>query len=67
VKALRETGKARLKLGRRTEQVTAVELDDDEKLPILRWHADTTFRIEAESDDELRKLAPQYPVFKLGG
>ena len=58
---LRAAGKAGLKLGRRTEEITVVELDEEEKLPILRWYA--TFRVEAESDDDLRGL----PVFKIDG
>jgi hypothetical protein len=63
VRGLRATGEAQLKLGRHTEDLKVEELDQEEKLPVLRWYA--TFRIEAEDDEALRKMAPDYPVFKL--
>jgi hypothetical protein len=63
VRGLRAAGKAQLKRGRHTEDVRVAELDQEEKLPVLRWYA--TFRIEAESEDALREMAPRYPVFKL--
>jgi hypothetical protein len=63
VRGLRATGKAQLKLGRHTEDIRVAELDQEEKLPVLRWYA--TFRIEAENEDALREMAPRHPVFKL--
>lgn len=63
VRALRKTGRAQLKLGRRVEDIRTVELTDDEKLPVLRWYA--SFRIQAETEEDLRRLAPDYPVFAV--
>jgi hypothetical protein len=63
VRALRATGKAQLKLGRRAAEVRVVELDDEAKLPILRGYPKA--RLGVESDDDLRDLAPQYPVFRV--
>jgi hypothetical protein len=61
VRGLRATGEAELKLGRRTEEITVVELDDEEKLPVLRWYATCEIEAEGKSDKDLLKL----PVFKI--
>jgi hypothetical protein len=61
-------------LGRRGEQFAAVELDDEEKLPVLRaylkrWKAETGVFFEGvgpdSSEDEFRRVAPKHPVFRL--
>jgi hypothetical protein len=63
VRALRTTGRAQLKLGGHVEDIAVRELDDEEKLPVLRWYA--SFRIQADTDEDLRRLAPDYPVFEI--
>ena len=75
VRNLRVQGEGRLLLGKRAEPFDAVELDDDEKLPILRaylkrwkWEVGAFFDgVDADSsDDELRRIAPDHPIFRLG-
>ena len=74
VKNLRASGEGRLRLGGRTEPFTAVELTDDEKTPLLRaylkkWKAEVGVFFGGvgadSSDDELRRIAPDHPVFRL--
>jgi deazaflavin-dependent oxidoreductase (nitroreductase family) len=74
VRNLRASGEGRLLLGRRGEQFAAVELDDEEKLPVLRaylkrWKAETGVFFEGvgpdSSEDEFRRVAPKHPVFRL--
>ncbi len=74
VRNLRASGEGRLLLGRRREQFTAEELDDEQKLPILRaylkrWKAETGVFFEGvgpdSSEDEFRRVAPKHPVFRL--
>jgi deazaflavin-dependent oxidoreductase (nitroreductase family) len=74
VKNLRASGRGRLRVGRRTEPFTAVELSDDEKPPLLRAYLKKwKFEVGAffggvgpdSSDDELRRIAPDHPVFRL--
>jgi deazaflavin-dependent oxidoreductase (nitroreductase family) len=75
VKNLRASGgQGRLRVGRRTEPFTAVELSDDEKPPLLRAYL-KKWKFEVgvffggvgpeSSDDELRRIAPDHPVFRL--
>jgi hypothetical protein len=68
------SGSGRLRVGRRTEQFAAVELTDDEKPPLLRSYLKKwKFEVGAffggvgpdSSDDELRRIAPDHPVFRL--
>ena len=75
VRNLRASGEGRLWLGRRAEPFTAIELPDDEKPPLLRaylkrWKAEVGVFFEGvgpdSSDEELRRIAPDHPVFKLG-
>jgi hypothetical protein len=63
-----------LRKGRRTEAFTATELHDDEKLPLLRaylkkwaWEVGAFFEgVGADApDDELSRIAPLHPVFKI--
>jgi deazaflavin-dependent oxidoreductase (nitroreductase family) len=74
VKNLRASGGGRLRVGRRIELFTAVELSDDEKPPLLRSYLKRwKFEVGAffsgvgpdSSDDELRQTAPDHPVFRL--
>jgi deazaflavin-dependent oxidoreductase (nitroreductase family) len=74
VRNLRASGHGRLLLGRRAESFTAAELTDDEKPPLLRaylkrWKAEVGVFFGGvgpdSSDDELRRIAPDHPVFKL--
>jgi deazaflavin-dependent oxidoreductase (nitroreductase family) len=74
VRNLRASGQGRLRKGRRTEEFTAVELPDEEKVPLLRaylkkwaWEVGAFFQgVGADArDDELRRIAPLHPVFKI--
>lgn len=75
VRNLRVAGDGRLRKGRRTESIDAVEIVDEEsKLPILRAYLSKwAFEvgqffdgITAESaDDELLAAAPGFPVFRI--
>ena len=74
VKNLRASGEGRLLVGRRTQPFTAVELDNDEKPGLLRAYLQRwKFEVGAffdgvgpeSSDDELRRIAPDHPVFRL--
>ena len=74
VRNLRTSGEGRLRKGRRTEEFTATELPDEEKLPILRaylrkwaWEVGTFFQgVDADApDDDLRRIAPLHPIFRI--
>jgi deazaflavin-dependent oxidoreductase (nitroreductase family) len=74
VRNLRASGEGRLWLGRRSEPFTATELSDDEKPPVLRaylkrWKAEVGMFFGGvgpdSSDDELGRIAPDHPVFRL--
>lgn len=74
VRNLRVRGEGRLLRGRRTEDFTAVEVADDEKPPILReylrrwkWEVGAFFGGVGpdSSDDELRGIAPDHPIFRI--
>jgi deazaflavin-dependent oxidoreductase (nitroreductase family) len=74
VKNLRASNQGRLRVGRRTEPFAAVELSDDEKPPLLRAYLKRwKFEVGAffggvgpdSSDDELRQIAPDHPVFRI--
>ncbi|HEY6380036.1 MAG TPA: nitroreductase/quinone reductase family protein [Candidatus Dormibacteraeota bacterium] len=69
---LRAAGAGELRLGRRSEPFTATEIDNDEKPPLLRaylrkWKAETGRFFGGvgpdSSDEELRRIAPDHPVF----
>jgi deazaflavin-dependent oxidoreductase (nitroreductase family) len=74
VKNLRASGEGRLRVGRRTQPFTAVELTDDEKPALLRAYL-KKWKFEVgvffggvgpdSSDAELRRIAPDHPVFML--
>jgi deazaflavin-dependent oxidoreductase (nitroreductase family) len=74
VRNLRAAGTGELRLGRRVETFSATELDDDEKLPILReylrkwaWEVGAFFEdLDKDSPDEaLRAAAPGFPAFRI--
>ena len=74
VKNLRASAEGQLRVGRRTEPFTAVELTDDEKPQLLRAYL-KKWKFEVgvffggvgpeSSDDDLRRIAPDHPVFRL--
>jgi deazaflavin-dependent oxidoreductase (nitroreductase family) len=68
-------GEGALLLGKRREGFRAIELADDDKPPLLRayltrWKAEVGVFFEGvgpgSTDQELRQIAPGYPVFRLG-
>jgi deazaflavin-dependent oxidoreductase (nitroreductase family) len=74
VRNLRVSNEGRLLLGRRTEPFSAVEIDDENKPPVLRaylkrWKAEVGVFFEGvgpdSSEEELRRSAPNHPVFRL--
>jgi deazaflavin-dependent oxidoreductase (nitroreductase family) len=74
VRNLRASGKGRLVLGRRTEDFAATELSDDEKPNLLRsylekwkWEVGAFFGgVGPDAPDaELRRIAPDHPVFRI--
>jgi len=69
-------GEGALLLGRRREGFHAAELADEEKEPVLRaylrrwkWEVGQFFGgVDADSPaEELRRIAPDHPVFRLDG
>ena len=74
VRNMRAAGGGELRLGRTREPIRTVELPDTEKPPVLRaylqkwwWWVGRFFEgIEREaSPDDLRRIAPGFPVFRL--
>jgi deazaflavin-dependent oxidoreductase (nitroreductase family) len=74
VRNLRASGEGRLLVGRGSEPFAATELADEDKPPVLRaylkrWKAEVGVFFAGvgpdSSDEELRKIAPDHPVFKL--
>ena len=74
VRNLRASRSGRLWLGRRAEEFSAEELPDAEKVPLLRaylekwsWEVGQFFGgVGADSpEEELRRIAPDHPVFKI--
>lgn len=75
VRNLRASGEGRLLVGKRAESFTATELADDAKPAVLRhylkrwkWEVGAFFGgVGADaSDEELRRIGPDHPVFRLG-
>ncbi len=71
----RSSGEGRLLLGRRREPFTVTEIADDDKPPILRAYLERwKFEVGVffggvgpdSSDEELRRIAPDHPVFRIG-
>jgi len=74
VRNIRVAGSGELRLGRKVEPITVSELDDDEKPSILRaylkrWRAEVGVFFDGTgpdaTDEELRRIAPGHPVFRL--
>jgi deazaflavin-dependent oxidoreductase (nitroreductase family) len=74
VRNLRQSGGGELRVGRRTEQFSAAELADTDKLPVLReylrrWAWETGKFFEGiskdSSDEQVQGLASGFPVFRL--
>ena len=74
VRNLRAAGSGRIRRGRRTDDFTAVELDDAAKPHVLRaylkewaWEVGTFFEgVGADSSDEqLAAIAGKHPIFRI--
>jgi len=74
VRNIRIAGGGELVLGARAQPIKIVEIPDDEKVPILReylrrWKFETGMffgGVSADSsDDELRRIAPDHPAFRI--
>src|SRR5262249_57624438 len=72
VRNLRVAGTGELRLGKRVEEFRGRELDDDEKVPVLRayltrWKAEVGVFFGGvgpdSTDEELRALAAKHPAF----
>ena len=74
VRNLRVSGGGKLFVGRRSEDFTAVELDDAEKPDLLRtylrkwkWESGQFFGGVGPDapEEEIRRIAPDHPVFRI--
>jgi hypothetical protein len=74
VRNLRAAGSGELRLGRRAEAFTVTEVDDADKVPVLRlylekwgWEVGKFFEgvTKNASDEELAAIAPGFPVFRI--
>jgi len=74
VRNMRARGAGRLVLGRRVEEFSAAELPDEEKPALLRaylkkwkWESGAFFGGVGPDapDEELRRIAPDHPVFRI--
>jgi deazaflavin-dependent oxidoreductase (nitroreductase family) len=74
VRNLRVSGEGRLRVGKRTQSFTAVEVAEDQKPPLLRaylkkWKFEVGVFFAGvgpdSPDDELRRIANDHPVFRL--
>jgi deazaflavin-dependent oxidoreductase (nitroreductase family) len=74
VRNIRVAGGGELVLGRRTEAFHADEVPDADKVEILRaylkrWKAEVGVFFDgvsaASSEDDLRRIAPKHPVFRI--
>ena len=74
VKNLRASGNGRLVLGRRSEEFSANEVGEEEKPALLRaylkkwkWEVGAFFDgVGADSsEDELRRISPDHPAFRI--
>ncbi|HEX5532689.1 MAG TPA: nitroreductase/quinone reductase family protein [Actinomycetales bacterium] len=74
VRNLRVSGEGQLRLGRRVQGFTAVEIADDEKVAVLReylrrWKFEVGMFFDGvdakASDEELLRIAPKHPVFRI--
>jgi deazaflavin-dependent oxidoreductase (nitroreductase family) len=74
VRNLRVSGSGKLYVGRRSEDFSAIELDDAEKPDLLRaylrkwkWEVGQFFGGVGPDapEEELRRIAPDHPVFRI--
>lgn len=74
VRNIRTSGTGELLLGRRAQPFRAVEISDDDKVPLLReylrrWSFEVGMFFGGvgpdSSDEELRRIAPDHPVFRV--
>jgi deazaflavin-dependent oxidoreductase (nitroreductase family) len=74
VRNMRAAGGGELRIGRRIEAFTATELTDDDKPALLReylrrWKFEVGAFFDGVGpdapDEELRRIAPGYPVFRI--
>ncbi|MFF9486495.1 nitroreductase family deazaflavin-dependent oxidoreductase [Streptomyces sp. NPDC014676] len=74
VRNMRAAGGGELRVGRKVRAFTAVELPDEEKLPILRgylekwgWEVNQYFQgvTARSSDEEIAAAAQDHPVFRI--
>ncbi|MBF6437615.1 nitroreductase family deazaflavin-dependent oxidoreductase [Nocardia cyriacigeorgica] len=74
VRNLRAAGEGELRLGRKVEAFTAHEIDDADKVPLLRaylkrwgWEVGRFFEgvTKDATDAELAAIAPGFPVFRI--
>ncbi len=74
VRNLRKAGGGRLLVGRHSEEFTATEVPVEDRPPILReylkrwrWEVGAFFGGVGPdaSDEELRRIAPDHPIFRL--
>jgi hypothetical protein len=74
VRNLRAAGEGELRVGRRTEAFHAIELADHEKAAVLRAYLERwAFEVgrffegvdATSSDDDLARIAPQFPAFRV--
>ncbi|MFI6212089.1 nitroreductase/quinone reductase family protein [Nocardia brasiliensis] len=74
VRNLRVAGGGELRLGRKAEEFTAIEVADADKVPLLRlylqkwgWEVGKFFEgvTKDATDDELAAIAPGFPVFRI--
>ena len=74
VRNLRAVGEGELRLGRRCERFTPVEIDDADKSPLIRlylrkwaWETGAFFDgLKADSpEDDIEAAAPGFPVFRI--
>ncbi len=74
VRNIRISGAGELLLGGRAQPIKVVEIADDKKVPILRgylkrWQFEVGMFFggvsAASPDEELRRIAPDHPVFRI--
>jgi deazaflavin-dependent oxidoreductase (nitroreductase family) len=74
VRNIRAAGGGELLLGNKAQPIKAVEISDQEKIPILRaylkiWKVEVGIFFQGVSDDspeeELKRIAPDHPVFRV--
>jgi deazaflavin-dependent oxidoreductase (nitroreductase family) len=74
VRNIRASGEAELRAGRKRERIRVREVGDDEKAPLLRaylkrwkWEVGQFFGgvDDKAPDEDLRRIAPNHPVFRI--